>query len=1010
MRKTLLLTLAFAATLSLPATAQKRKKKKDAAPTAVVEPTSAATRQVGYAQRQKLEANSLVGNVKFRAIGPADMSGRVVDMEVDDANPTQFFVAYASGGLWKTENNGMSFQPLFDNQSTMTIGDIAVDWKTNGQTIWVGTGENNASRSTYAGDGIYKSTDGGKTWQHLGLEETHHIGQVILHPTDPNTVWVAAVGHLYGPNPERGVYKTTDGGKTWTKTLYIDERTGAIDLDIDPSNPEVLYASMWHKERSAWNFVESGKTSGIYQSTDGGGTWKLSSTPESGLPQGEGVGRIGLAIYPKNSKIMYAFVDNQDKRKPEDKKEDEGLTTAKLKTMVEKDFMELSDLIINEFLDKGNFPVKNSAKQIKLEMANGKLKVKDIYDFVGGANDDVVSAAVKGAEIYRTEDGGKTWKKTHDEPLDMVYSYGYYFGQIFVAPANPNRLVTFGVPILMSDDAGKTWQNLDQENVHSDHHALWINPNNPDHMINGNDGGVNITYDSGKHWSHLNSEPLGQFYAIAVDMDKPYNVYGGLQDNGVWTGTSKPREDAPLPEWKSIMGGDGMQVQVDWRDNSTVYTGFQFGNYFRLNKDKPGYGSMKRLTMPREIGDPKLRFNWQSPIHLSRHNQDIVYFGSDHFHRSLDKGENFETLSGDLTKGGKEGDVPFGTLTTIDESPKRFGLLYAGTDDGLIHISKDGGYTWNKISDTLPQNLWVSRVAASAHDEGTVYASLNGYRDDNFWPYLYASKDYGQTWKAIGTNLPAEPINVVKEDPVNANILYVGTDHGVYLSLDKGTSFMRMTGGLPAVAVHDLVIHPRDKELVVGTHGRSVYVADVSLVQQLADSLREKPVYAFTLDPVTYSERWGGVRKYQEAKPMRFEIPYYAKAPGQTQLTLQTDKGLTLATMTDTSEAGLNYAVWDYTIDPDAKISYAKYLNESKKKEDKEIKLEAAEDKKLYIQPGKYKLLVTTADGNKTEQNLTVKAPEKRPSRRGINTRNIPSSPDAWEEYMEEELRIEDVK
>ncbi len=1010
MKKILFCTILLCLGVSLGIFAQKKKKSTTPPVATTLEATSASDRMKGYNQRKTLDAASLVNNVKFRAIGPTDMSGRVVDLDVNDANPTQFYVAYASGGLWKTDNNGMSFTPLFDNESTMTIGDIAVDWKTNGQTIWVGTGENNSSRSSYAGDGVYKSTDGGKTWQHMGLEATHHIGQVILHPSDPNTVWVAAVGHLYSPNDERGVYKTTDGGKTWTKTLFVDGNTGAIDLDIHPTNPNVLFASMWYKERSAWNFVEGGKTSGIYQSTDGGTTWQLLSTPASGLPQGEGVGRIGLTVYPRDPKIMYAFVDNQDKRKPEAKKEEEGLTVQQLKNMTVEEFTKLPDLIINEFLDKTSFPAKNTAAQLKKDISAGSLKVKDVYDFVAGANDELISAPVKGAEIYRTDDGGKSWKITHTEPLDLVYTYGYYFGQIFVAPSDPNLLVTFGVPILLSEDGGKSWKSVDKENVHSDHHALWINPNNPNHMINGNDGGVNVTYDRGKHWSHLNSEPLGQFYAIAVDMEKPYNVYGGLQDNGVWTGTSRPRENAPLPEWKSIMGGDGMQVQVDFRDNSTVYTGFQFGNYFRLDKSKSGFGSMKRLAMPREIGDPKLRFNWQAPIHLSRHNQDIVYFGSNKFHRSLDKGETFETLSGDLTKGGKEGDVPFGTLATIDESPKRFGLIYAGSDDGLVWVSKDAGYSWTKISDALPQNLWVSRVTASAHAEGTVYVSLNGYRNDNFLPYLYASTDYGQTWKTIGTDLPAEPINVVKEDPANANILYVGTDHGVYISLDKGTSFMRMSGGLPAVAVHDLLVHPRDKELVVGTHGRSIYVADVSLVQQLADSLRQKSVYAFALDPVTYNERWGRVRKYEEPEPLKYVIPFYTKTAGTSTITIQTDKGLTLATLKDDSEKGLNYVTWNQTVSADVKSDYEQYLNAAKKKDDKEIKLEVAEDKNLYIQPGKYKVVIATADGAKTEQTLTIKAPEKRASRRGIVTRAIPSTPGEWEEYREEELGMEEVK
>ncbi|HEV7349406.1 WD40/YVTN/BNR-like repeat-containing protein [Telluribacter sp.] len=1018
MRKILLCTLALVVGVSLGVSAQKKKKTTANNPSVTVtEPTAATDRSAGYEQRKKLDAASLVSNVKFRSIGPTTMSGRVVDLDVNNANPTQFFVAYASGGLWKTENNGMSFTPLFDHQSTMTIGDIAVDWKTNGQTIWVGTGENNSSRSSYAGDGVYKSTDGGKTWQQQGLEDTHHIGKVILHPTDPNTVWVAAVGHLYSPNAERGIYKTTDGGKTWSKTLYVDEKTGAIDLDVHPTNPNVLYAAMWHKERSAWNFVEGGRTSGIYGSTDGGSTWQLLSTPASGFPQGEGVGRIGLDIYQRDPNIIYAFVDNQDRRTAEEKKEEEGLTLKQLREMTVENFMKLPDLIINEFLDKSGFPEKNSAKQLKTDISGGKLKVKDLYDFVAGANDEMTLNPVKGAEVYRSEDGGKSWKKTHDAPLDLVYTFGYYFGQIFVASNDPNRVVTFGVPILLSEDGGKSWKSLDRDNVHADHHALWINPNNPNHMIDGNDGGLNLTYDSGRHWSHLNPIPLGQFYAIGVDMEKPYNVYGGLQDNGVWYGTSRPREEGPLPTWKSIMGGDGMQVQVDWRDNSTVYTGFQFGNYFRQDKNRSGFSNMKRLVMPREIGDPKLRFNWQAPIHLSRHNQDIVYFGSNKFHRSMDKGETFATLSDDLTKGGKEGDVPYGTLTIIDESPKRFGLLYTGSDDGLVHVSKDDGYTWTKISDALPQNLWVSRVAASAHEEGTVYVSLNGYRNDNFKPYLYASQDYGQTWKAIGTDLPAEPINVVKEDPANANILYVGTDHGVYISLDKGTSFMRMSGGLPAVAVHDLLVHPRDKELVVGTHGRSIYIADVSLVQQLADTLRRRDLYAFALEPVTHSERWGQVSKYEETKPQQYQIPYYAKSAGRSTISIQTDQGLTLRSFTDDSEAGLNYATWNLTVDESAKAAYEQYLNETRKNpstssgQDKEVKLEVAEDKNLYVRAGTYKVVVTTTGGAKTEQKLTIKAPEKRPSRRAVIPGSaIPSTPGEWEEYMEEELGLEEVK
>jgi photosystem II stability/assembly factor-like uncharacterized protein len=964
--------------------------------------TSASERMAGYEQRKKLDAISLVNNVKFRSIGPTNMSGRVVDLDVNEANPTHFFVAYASGGLWKTENNGMSFTPLFDNEASMTIGEIAVDWKTNGQTIWVGTGENNSSRSTYAGTGVYKTNDGGKTWQHVGLEDTHHIGQVILHPTDPNTVWVAAVGHLYSPNTERGIYKTTDGGKTWKKTLYIDDKTGAIDLDIDPSNPAILYASMWYKERRAWNFVEGGKTSGIYKSTDGGETWKLLTTENSGFPTGDGNGRIGLSIYPKNPNLIYAFIDNQARRKETPPSvAPTGITARVLKGMTKDDFLKFSEVEINEFLDGAGFPEKYNAKKIREQISTDKITVKNLYDYVTGANDELISAPISGAEVYRSEDGGQTWKKTHDEPIDAVFTYGYYFGKVFVSADNPDRIIIYGVPILQSMNGGKTWKSLDASNVHSDHHALWFNPKNADHILIGNDGGLNLTYDGGKNWSHLNPIPVGQFYAISVDMEKPYNVYGGLQDNGVWWGTSQPGEE--LRPWKSIMGGDGMQVQVDWRDNTTVYTGLQFGNYFKVNKNTYPAG-MKRLQMPAsDIGEAKLRFNWQAPIVLSRHNQDIVYFGSNKFHRSLDKGETFQTLSEDLTKGSKEGDVPFGTLTTLDESPKKFGLLYAGTDDGLVHISKDGGYTWTKISDALPQNLWVSRVVASAHNESTVLVSLNGYRDDNFKPYLYLSLDYGQNWQAIGTDLPLEPINVVREDPKNANILYVGTDNGVYVSLNKGKTFTRMSGNLPAVAVHDLIVHPRDNELVVGTHGRSIYVGDVSLIQQLADTLINKDLHLFALKSLNYTPSWGRMfDKYSEPRVQKYEIPFYVRAATKSSIKIQTEKGLTLRTLNDDSEAGLNFANFDLSIDTTAKVEYEKVLNAAKKKDDKEIKLAKADDGKIYIRAGKYKVVVETATGTKAEQSFEIKAAERRPSRRSNAFPTNISTPGDFEEWMEE--------
>lgn len=931
---------------------------------------------------------SLIQNLPFKSVGPTVMSGRVVDLDVNPKNPNEFYVAYASGGLWHTINNGVSFEPLFQNEAVMTIGAVAVDWKPAQPTVWLGTGEANSSRSSYAGVGCYKSTDGGKTWQFLpGLEESHHVAKIVLHPTNPNVAWVAAGGHLYTPNKERGLYKTTDGGKSWKQTLYIDDLTGAIDVDVDPANPQVLYAAMWRKERRAWNFVEGGKTSGLYKSTDGGETWKLITGSSSGLPQDENTGRIGLSISPKNGQTMYVILDNQAARPAKEKKTDatKKLTKDQLRVISKDEFLNAEDSFIADYLEEQNFPERYTAKSLKEMVRADKIKPIAILEYTDDANSRLINADVIGAEVYRSDDGGQRWRKVNADFLDGLYNtYGYYFGNLWIAPDNADKIVIAGVPVIRSEDGGKTYRSMDQGNVHSDHHALWINPANNNHMILGNDGGVNITYDNGKTWFKANTPAVGQFYAVAVDMAKPYNVYGGLQDNGVWAGPSTYKADYDWYDggqypYKRLMGGDGMQVQVDWRDNSTVYTGFQFGNYFRVNRNT---GEMKRLVVSTEVGEGKLRWNWEAPILISRHNQDVIYFGSNRFHRSLNRGDEFKTLSGDLTKGPKTGDVGFGTLTTIDESPMKFGLIYAGSDDGLVHISKDGGYNWTNVSAGLPNNLWVSQVSASAHDEGTVYVSLNGYRDDHFKPYIFVSTNYGQTWQSLAQTLPNEPVNVVREDPKNANLLYVGTDHGLYVSVDKGKSFIRASSAtLPAVSVHDVVVHPRENELVVGTHGRSLYTANVEPLQLMADSVMSKPLHLFAMKPITNSAGWGRVfNKYEDAPKYEYTMTYYAKQPGQTTAKITTDKGLLLRTLTDTTEMGLNYLTFDYAVDTTQRMAYEKALNEAKKKDDKAIELAVADDKKLYIRPGKYKLTLEQ-NGSTLTRDFEIKASERRSRR-----------------------------
>lgn len=949
------------------APAQRKKKTTDVPPA-----TPAEQRYEGYQQRLKLEANSLVKNVPFRNVGPTVMSGRVVDLAVDPADPTHFYVAYASGSLWETRNNGTSFEPIFDNQMVMTIGDITVDWKNN--TIYVGSGENNASRSSYSGYGIYKSSDNGKTWSSIGLTETHHIGRIILHPTDAKTLWVGALGHLYSENAERGIYKTTDGGKTWKKTLFINNRTGIVDLVLHPSNPNVLLAAAWEKDRKAWDFTEAGAGTAIYRSEDGGNNW-VEIADDSGFPDTNGTGRIGLSFAPSDPNVVYAILDNQDRRPKEESDEEAGLSKDELRSMNKDQFLALENRAINKYLDDNGFPREYNAVDIKKDVDTGKVQPLDLVTYIEDANSLLFDTPVKGGEMYRSNDGGKTWAKTHDDYIEsMIYSYGYYFGQVRVDAQNPDVIYTMGVPIVRSEDGGKTFKSINEDNVHVDHHALWVNPENSSHLILGNDGGVYISYDTGATWINCNSPSVGQFYSIAVDMAEPYNVYGGLQDNGVWKGPSTYEysrswyQNGRYP-YERLMGGDGMQVAVDTRDNATVYTGYQFGNYYRVNTQT---GDRKYITPRHKLGDAPYRWNWEAPILLSSHNQDIVYFGSNRFHRSMNQGEDFEALSGDLTKGGRKGDVSYGTLTTISESPTRFGLLYVGSDDGLIHRSENAGESWTNISAGLPENYWVSTVVASAHKEGRVYASLNGYRWDNFTPYVFVSEDYGKNWKSLSTGLPMEPVNVVKEDPENDNIIYVGTDHGVYVSVDRGSSYQAFVAGLPNTPVHDLVVHPKEKDLVLGTHGRGIYIADVSLLQQLNSDILGKALHIFPVEDVTYSSRWGSSWSVW-GNPIEPKTTLSFLSGSASKGTVEIIfKEQVVASQDISADQGLNFV--ELTLETDE--SFKDLLDEDQKAD-----YEAAENGDFHLITGDYTIRINLGSTS-GDTSFKIKAPRERPGRK----------------------------
>ncbi|MEZ5045583.1 MAG: hypothetical protein R2831_01180 [Chitinophagaceae bacterium] len=902
---------------------------------------------------QVKEKNEQLNAITFQNIGPTVMSGRVTDVEVNPDNPHEFYIAYASGGVWYTLNNGLSMTPIFDQEATLTIGDISVNWKLH--TIWVGTGEVNSSRSSYAGVGVYVSTDTGKTWHHKGLEETHHIGKIIQHPNNPNIVWVAALGHLYTYNTERGIFKTEDGGKSWKKTLYINDSTGCVDLILDEKNPDILYASSWTRARKAWHFNGSGKESKIYKSTDAGVSWHCISQ-QNGFIEGDGVGRIGLAICKEKNNVLYALVDNNFHQEEEinKNKNKKDMNARDIEKMNKEHFLSLDTKIIKTYLEQNGYPEKYTAQQVKEDIQKNIYTVAQLAQWkLADADANLFNTPIHGAQLYRSDNAGKTWHKTHSKAIDgMYFTYGYYFGTIQVSATNADKVCIAGYPLLMSQDGGATFKSIDGENCHPDYHRIWINPKNDKHIIACNDGGLNISYDDGTIWYKANNPAVGQFYAIAVDNAKEYHIYGGLQDNGTWVGTKNALSQKSWHEngsdgYKEIGGGDGMQVQIDTRSNEQVFFGYQFGNYFSKNLITKKEYTIKPIH---NIGEKPYRFNWQTPILLSKHSQEIFYMGSNCFHRSMEQGKKIETLSGDLASTTFQGNVPYGTLTSISESPLKFGLIYVGSDNGQIHCSKDVGYTWQKISQTLPPALWVSRIVASRHAASRVYTSLNGYRNDDFTPYLFVSNDFGKTWNAIGLSLPFEPINVICEDPKDERILYVGTDNGLYVSFDLGKTFLPWQGNLPRVAIHDIAIQERENEIVLGTHGRSLYVASLDKIQAY-NNIKHEDVKIVDIDPVFYSESWGTQwAVYADVVEPKREIYFYTKEKGEHRISIKNNKGKVLWQKTIDAHVGYNCVVYDMKTTANTK------------------------DKSSgYISIGDYEVELTTTSGKSTKNVLHIK-------------------------------------
>ncbi|MEQ1586880.1 MAG: glycosyl hydrolase [Cyclobacteriaceae bacterium] len=879
---------------------------------AVAQPTTVSDLEASYKARKQKEDNSILKELPVRNIGPTVQGGRIVDVEVNLKNTKEFYVGYASGGIFKTQNNGITFAPVFDQVDALGIGDFALS-QTNHKILYVGTGEKNGSRSSYAGSGMYKTSDGGKTWSHIGLTGTQHISRVLIHPQDDNVVWVASLGALYSSNPDRGVFKSRDGGKTWKKTLFINDSTGVSDLVINSQNPNQLLAATWERTRKAGNFKGNGVGSAIYRSEDGGETWTISS---EGFPKGKFVGRIGLDVCWSKPSVVYAVLDNQEEVKEEKKEKpaDGKLKLQDLKEMTVENFLKLDDKKLDDLLKDSRFPTRYTALAVKKDIKAGKYKPQAIAEYFGAdANSDLFNTKIKGAEVYRSDDSGKSWKRTHSLDIDGVYyTYGYYFGELRVSPSNAEDVFIYGVPMLKSEDGGKNWVEIDTVGtMHSDHHALWINPQDADHMLMGNDGGLYQTYDKGDTWLHINNMEVGQFYTVNVDMETPYNVYGGLQDNGVLRGSSKSIPNQ-TKHWEPIFGGDGMYVAPDPRNSKLVYTGFQFGNYFKLELDK---SKTTRITPSHDIGEAPNRWNWRTPLILSKHNPDIVYIASQRVYRSLNKAESWEAISPDLTKNKPQGNVPFSSIATLAESPLQFGLLYVGTDDGNLWVSKNGGGNWEAIHSGLPANRWVSSVSASPHDKATMFVSLNGYREDEFKTYVYMSADYGKTWNSVKGDLPESVANVIIQDPVNSNLLYCGLDNGTYVSMDFGKSWQMLNKALN-VASYDLIVHPRENELVIGTHGRSVFVTDVKPLQALKDGGASKGILAFAPESIRYSERWGQ-KQYTWSKvnePETSILYYVGKTAASIKAEIYDEKNNLVRSLSGTGSIGFHSLAWDLRV------------------------------------------------------------------------------------------------
>lgn len=809
---------------------------------------------------------ALLSSFTYRNVGPFRMGARVSDIAVPDTPAPDhlytIYVAFWTGGLWKTTNDGTTFTPLFDKQDRLTIGDVAIA-PSDSRIVWVGTGDAFTSRSSFAGDGVYKSLDGGKSWANMGLADTQHIARIRIDPRDPDTVYVAAMGHLYSGNAERGVFRTTDGGKSWKKVLYINDKVGVIDLVMDPENPKILYAATYDKKRLPWQMVNGGPRSGIYKTTDGGNTWTRLS---GGLPGGR-IGRIGLALYPKNPNILYAVIENDNTTKP--------------------------------------------------------TRPQDKVSPMG--------------EIYRTDDAGAHWRKMNPDGVNVMPKGPYYFTQIRVDPNNDERIIVTGEPFNVSEDGGRTWHGPIFKRMFGDFRTLWFDSKNSNRILVGSDGGLGVSYDGGKTSKAFGNIPVGEVYTIDVDNEQPYNIYAGIQDHEHWRGPSQsPMRFGVSPrDWQALSDGDGEWITVDPTDSRWVYTTREYGGHTRVDQ-KLGYETDIQPRAPK--GQPPYRFLWTPPIVLSPHDAETLYTGGQVLLRSNDRGAHWQAISPDLSthpadkimresEAGLPGGIPWFAISTISESPVKAGVIWAGTSDGNVQMTPDDGAHWIDMTAKLTalgarRDGYVTRVTASSHVAGRAYVAKSGYKFDDFRPYLYRTDDFGHSWRNIAGDLPDAPIDVVYEDPVNPDLIFVGNDSGLFVSITGGGHWVKMNNNMPNIPVFDIKVQARTHDLVLGSYGRGIWITNIGALEQLNGKVLASEAHLFDTPPATQRITWcfgsndylfGDNHLLTPNTPSAMTIRYYLKhaAPAGATVTITDGIGMLLARLHGPGKAGINMVDWD---------------------------------------------------------------------------------------------------